>query len=208
MDWELHPESPVQLTKNQRKEKTIMNKKRILSALLAVCMVFSMVLCIRTSVCAKTADGIKIVFDGKKSITLNSGSEPKTLKEVEKKWGEKTRLAADDEEYAGYAYVWEKGKSKITIRQPSKEPELNVEDYLGYTSIEISDKNASVAGVKVGMKSATALKKLRKAYGKKNVTQLKDGKTYTEISLKTRDYMPVSYIIKNGKISGIYWMRS
>lgn len=140
MDWELHPESPVQLTKNQRKEKTIMNKKRILSALLAVCMVFSMVLCIRTSVCAKTADGIKIVFDGKKSITLNSGSEPKTLKEVEKKWGEKTRLAADDEEYAGYAYVWEKGKSKITIRQPSKEPELNVEDYLGYTSIEISEK--------------------------------------------------------------------
>lgn len=49
-----------------------MNKKRILSALLAVCMVFSMMLCTQADASAKSAGGIKIVFDGKKAVTLNS----------------------------------------------------------------------------------------------------------------------------------------
>lgn len=56
-----------------------MNKKRILSALLAVCMVFSMMLCIRTDASAESAVGIKIVFNGKKAVVFNSLSEPETL---------------------------------------------------------------------------------------------------------------------------------
>ena len=183
-----------------------MNKKRILSAFMALCMVFSMVLCTQVSVSAKAAKGVKLTFDGK-SVTLNTGSDPKTLAEVEKIWGQKTRLAEGDEEYAGYAYVWEKGKSKIIIMQPSMAvPEL--EDALGYTCVEISDKNASVAGVKAGMKRAAALKKLQKAYGKKNVKQLKEGNAYTEISVNAGSGMPVSYSIKNDKVSSIFWMRS
>lgn len=183
-----------------------MNKKRILSAFMALFMIFSMVFATKVNVSAKSAKGVKITFDGK-SVTLNTKAEPKTLEEVEKIWGKKTRLAEDDEEYAGYAYVWEKGKSKIIVMQPSKAvPEF--EDALGYTCAEISDKNASVAGVKVGMKRADALKKLQKAYGKKNVKQMKDGNTYTEISVNVGNGMPVSYNIKSGKVSSIYWMRS
>lgn len=199
-----------------------MNKKRILSALLAVCMVFSMVLFARLDVSAKSADGIKIVFNGKKSITLDSSSEPKTLSQVESKWGEKTRLAEGYEEYAGEAYVWEKGKAFISIRE-YKEFEGGG---LGYVMLEIGDKNASVAGVTVGMKRSSAVKKLQKIYGKKKVVLLKDGqyavpdgdsftidgkasgKSYTQISVMTKKGMPLSFTLKNNKVTNISWMRS
>lgn len=148
-----------------------MNRKRILSALLTVCMVFCMVLLTQTDVYAKSTDGIAIVFDGKKSITLNSGSEPKTLSQVEKKWGKKTRLAEGYEEYAAEAYVWEKGKTFISIRE-YKESEGSG---LGYVMLQVEDQNASVAGVKVGMKRSRAVKKLQGLYGKKKVALLKDG---------------------------------
>lgn len=197
-----------------------MNKKRILSSIFALCMVFSMLLTAQVNVSAKSAKGLKITFDGK-SVTLNTKSEPKTLEEVEKIWGKKTRLAGDGEEWNGYAYVWEKGKSKITIMQAlgitdgaggaeglGEVDGLYKVDGLGYASIEINDKNISAAGVKVGMKGTTALKKLQKAYGKKNVKQIKNGKTYTEIYVNSGNGMPVSYNIKNGKVSNIYWMRS
>ncbi len=62
-----------------------MNKKRILSALLAVCMVFGMMLYTRADVSAKSADGIRIVFNGKNAVSLNSGSEPETLSQIERK---------------------------------------------------------------------------------------------------------------------------
>ena len=199
-----------------------MNKKRIVSALLAVCMVFSMLLCIRTDVYAKSTESIRISFDGKKAVTLNAGSEPETLSQVEEKWGKKTRLAAGDEEYAGEAYVWEKGKTFISIRE-YKESEGSG---LGYVMLEAGDKNASVAGVKVGMKRSRAVKKLQKIYGKKKVALLKDGqyaipdgdsfiiegkasgKSYAEISVMTKNGMPLSFSLKNDKVWKISWMRS
>lgn len=199
-----------------------MNKKHILSALLAVCMVFCMMLYTREGVSAKSADGIKIVFSGKKAVTFNSGSEPETLSQIESKWGEKTRLAEGYEEYAGEAYVWEKGKTFISIRE-YKESEGGG---LGYVMLEIGDKNASVAGVKVGMKRSSALKKLQGIYGKKKVVLLKggqyavpdgdsfaidgkaSGKSYTEISVMTKNGMPLSFTLKNNKVTNISWMRS
>ena len=199
-----------------------MIKKRFLSSLLAVCVVFSMIFCTRTDVYAKSTESIKIVFDGKKAITLNSKSEPETLSQVEKKWGKKTRLAEGDEEYAGEAYVWEKGKTFISIRE-YKESEGSG---LGYVMLEVGDKNASVAGVKVGMKRSKAVKKLQKIYGKKKVALLKDGqyavpdgdsftidgkasgKSYTEISVMTKNGMPLSFSLKNDKVKKISWMRS
>lgn len=199
-----------------------MNKKRILSALLAVCMVFSMVLCTQADASPKSAGGIKIVFDGKKAVTFNSGSEPETLSQVKKKWGAKTRLAEGYEEYAGEAYVWEKGKTFISIRE-YKESESGG---LGFVMLEVGDKNASVSGVTVGMKRSRAVKKLQTAFGKKKVALLKDGqyavpdgdsftiegkasgKFYTEISVMTENGMPLSFRLKNSKVTKISWMRS
>lgn len=199
-----------------------MNRKRILPALLAACMVFSLVLFAGADVYAESAGGIKIAFNGKKAVVLNSGAEPETLSQVEKKWGKKTRLAEGYEEYAGDAYVWEKGKTFISIREYS----ASGGGGLGYVMLEIGDKNASVAGVKVGMKRSSALKKLQGSFGKKKVAQLKDGqyavpdggsftiegkasgKAFTEISVMTEKGMPLSFTLKNGKVSKISWMRS
>lgn len=188
-----------------------MNKKRILSAFLTLCMVFCMVLFTRADVSAKSADGIKIVFNAKKAVTFNSGSEPETLSQIESKWGKKTRLAEGYEEYAGEAYVWEKGKTFISIRE-YKESEGGG---LGYVMLAVSDKNASVAGVKVGMKKSRAVKKLQGIYGKENVVLLKEGqpavpdwKPCPEISVRTEAGMPVSFSLKNGRVFRISWMRS
>lgn len=199
-----------------------MNKKRILSALLAVCMVFSMVLCIQADVSAKSTGGIKIVFNGKNAVTLNSSSEPETLSQIEKKWGEKTRLAEEYEDYAGEAYVWEKGKTFISIREYKKSEGGG----LGFVMLEVGDKNASVSGVTVGMKGSRAVKKLQTAFGKKKVALLKDGqyavpdgdsftiegkasgKSYTEISVMTEKGLMLSFSLKNNKVTKISWMRS
>lgn len=188
-----------------------MNKKRILPAFLTLCLAFSMVLFARAYVSAKSSDGIKIVFNGKKAVALGSESEPETLSRIEGRWGEKTRLAESPEEYAGEAYVWEKGKTFISIRE-YKESEGGG---LGYVMLAVSDKNASVAGVKVGMKKSRAVKKLQGIYGKENVVLLKEGqpavpdwKPCPEISVRTEAGMPVSFSLKNGRVFRISWMRS
>lgn len=69
-----------------------MNRKRILPALLAACMVFSLVLFAGADVYAESAGGIKIAFNGKKAVVLNSGAEPETLSQVEKKWEKRPGL--------------------------------------------------------------------------------------------------------------------
>ena len=183
-----------------------MNKKRILSIIMALCLIAGSVLGTQIGVSAKNQKGIKITFNGK-SVTLGNSQEPKTLKAVEKKLGKKTRLAKGDEEWAGYAYVWEKGKSNLIIMQPSiAMPDQ--EDYLGYACLDVNDKNISVAGVKVGMKRATAYKKLKATYGKKIVKQQKKGKIYTGITVDAELGTPIEYEIKNDKVSSISWMRS
>lgn len=210
------------------------NRKRIVSVLLSCCMAAGLLFAAPQSASAKTQTGVKVTFN-KKTVVFDrtyvdeggefkakTKSEPKTLKDVEKKWGKKTRLAGKNEEYAGQAYVWEKGKTKITIMQDAGGAGL------GYVELNIRDKNASVAGVKVGMKRAAAVKKLQKLYGKKRVAQLRDGqyaspdekgslnidgkakgKAYTSIEVSAgADGMTLSFTLKNGKVSGIYWMRS
>ncbi len=81
-------------------------------------------------------------------------------------------------------------------------------------------------GVKVGMKKSAALNKLKKLAGSKNVLIVKDGQeTWFDdeknkyvvegeptgkgeyISLFSI-YLPVSFKLKNGKVSEITWMRS
>lgn len=199
-----------------------MNRKRILPALLAACVVFSLVLFAGGGCLCRIHRRHKNCFQRKKAVVLNSGAEPETLSQVEKKWGKKTRLAEGYEEYAGDAYVWVKGKTFISIREYS----ASGGGGLGYVMLEIGDKNASVAGVKVGMKRSSALKKLQDSFGKKKVAQLKDGqyavpnggsftiegkasgKAFTEISVMTEKGMPLSFTLKNGKVSKISWMRS
>jgi len=187
-----------------------MNKKRLLSAIISICIALSMVFCLPTDAAAATK-GVKVTYNGK-SITFYSrydeeSSEPKSLKEVEKKWGKKTRLAKEGEEYADMAYVWKKGKSKISIMQDFtyEGDQIVYADRLGYVCAEVRDKNVTVAGVKVGMKKSTAVKKLQKLYGKKNVTADKGKKGTITVSADA-GIMEIRY--KNNKISYIFWMRS
>lgn len=186
-------------------------RNRIISVLLALCMAAGMVLCAQTQAFAAAAKGVKVTYNGKSivfdrqivyqgekpSVKLNS--EPKTLKEVEKKWGKKTRLAKGTEEYAGEAYVWKKGKTFISVRQdPGGE-------CLGYAYVESKDKNVTVAGVKVGMKKAAAVKKLQKQYGASAVTADKGSKGTI---YGGGDWGMLEIQFKNNKITGILWMRS
>lgn len=185
-------------------------RKRVLAAL-AFCMMLGVVLCMQTEASAAVPKGVKVTYNGK-SITFNREitwkgdqpvvklhSEPKTLKDVEKKWGKKTRLAKDGEEYAGEAYVWKKGKTFISVRQDPGGK------YLGYVYVESKDKNAAVAGVKVGMKKETAVKKLQKLYGKDAVMADKGKKG---VITSGGDWGMLEITFKNGRISGIVWMRS
>lgn len=189
-----------------------MGKKRILSGLLAVCMILCMTVCAQAGIASK----VKVTFNGK-TIVFNSKSEPKTLKQLEKIWGKKTGTPDEDD---GSGYVWEKGGTKLEIDEglPGKG--------LGYIAMKITDQNAAIAGVKVGMTKDEALNKLKKIYGGKCVVVLKEGQDwdfYEEDSyivtgkpLSDKDecinvlrghYFPIYFYLADGKVSEIQWMR-
>ena len=177
-----------------------MNKKRILSIFMALCVIAGLVLGAQTEVSAKTKKTVKVTFNGK-SITLDTDrgqkarKEPKTLSAVENKLGKKSRMATDDDGVYGNAYVWEKGKTTIAI----SEDEAN--NGLGGISITIKDKNGSIDGLKVGMTKAKAVKKLKNAYGSTHVQVSKN-------SIYVDNTVMFGIELKNGKVSEITWFRS
>jgi len=180
---------------------------------MALCLIASLVLGTQMEVSAKNqkSPNLTLTFNGG-TITLDfaradpftvddkkDSKEPKTLAEVEEKFGKRTKMTKDelilseDETLYSYTYIWKKGKTKISI---SDNPQIN---RLKYAFVNIKDKNGAVNGIKVGMSKTKAVKILKKQYGSKNVNVSKNS-----ISAA----LQLNFTIKNGKVSKIYWMRS
>lgn len=181
-----------------------------------------------TSYAAGTKQPLSVNFCGttvKLIRDLNDWSaNPVKFKTVEKKWGKPTKKEQAYDKGMWF-YTWKKGKSSITINNFSG---LALGD-VGGIEIEIKDKNASIYGVKVGMKKATALKKLEKAVGKEKVMVLKEGQQpegeaengsfagaggeavsdKEVIHVKMGAYMPMQIELSDsGKVKKIYYMNS
>lgn len=186
------------------------NKKGIWSAALVLFMTLGMVLSVRAD--SGSPSKVKVGYNGK-TVTFNSDSEPKSLKNLEKKWGKRTGTD-------GEAYIWEKGETTIMVEvRPSGKT-------LGYVGIDTKDANVSVAGIQVGMEKDTVVKRMRDIYGEKNVLAAKKGQDwdfygedgYTLIGTPKSDedarifvlrghFNPIIFYLENDLISEIHWIR-
>lgn len=140
-----------------------------------------------------------------------------TIKKLEEKWGKPSKKKQNSTK----VYTWEKGETTISVTDYDA-----VKGHVGSIHINIGDKNGSLCGVKVGMKTADALKKMEKAFGKKRVVLCKEGQYAVPddndgyvaegeptgdkefISVYAGPYMPIGISLKNGKVSSISWWRS
>jgi len=142
---------------------------------------------------------LKAGFKGTEIILvkdLNSGSrEDIKIKKLEKKWGKPSKTKRFNENKT--SYIWKKGKTSIEITNDS-----TCKDYVGGIHISIKDKNGSLYGIKVGMKKNMAAKKIKKALG------IKAEYNGESLLVDTGLYAPISFEIKNGKVSSMYWGRS
>ena len=126
---------------------------------------------------AKTVN-VTVRYKGK-NVTFesyrNSGSnskykyilKAKTYAAVKKAWGKANKVEtfhnAEDDIY----YTWKSGKTSISFNTYGNGKRR------GGISIDIQNKKASLWGIKVGMSKKQALQKLKKQFGKKNVTTQK-----------------------------------
>lgn len=168
--------------------------KKKLTTLLAVllCTILTVAgICADTAYAADYADTLKVTFK-KKSVTLNVnrekiGIEPIKIKTLKKKWG-KPEVTKD--EYSAI-YTWKKGKTEITYTD-----DFTAAFWSGF-SITIEDKNASIAGLKVGMSKKKA-EKILKTLGEVNSNEDADFVQMTEAG---RCNITCQY--KKGKVSRI-----
>ncbi len=175
---------------------------------------------LKVDFCGKTATLMKDVYQWKQ------GSQVK-IKTIEKKWGKPGKKEPGFDN-GTWDYTWKKGKTSITMNNYSGTALGDV----GGISIEINDKNASIYGVKVGMKKDQALKNLKKAVGSEKVIVLKEGEWPTGedkdgclISLTSGSgeatgdkevihvamgpYLPMQIeLTAGGKVKKIYYMNS
>lgn len=127
-----------------------------------------------TTYAAETKPSLSVNFRGKTVELIKDiyGKEERIkVDAMEKKWGKpnkKEKAYANDSEFW---YTWKKGKTTITVNNFTGGDPGNV----GAIQINIKDKNASMCGVKVGIKKQKALKKLERTYGKEKVIVLKEG---------------------------------
>ena len=121
----------------------------------------------------------------------------KTYAAVKKAWGKANKVEKDDFMGEGNSYTWKNGKTRIvfgTYKNGKRKGDI---------LIDIQNKKATLCGIKVGMSKKQALQKLRKQFGKKNVTV-----TENQILVQLGYYHPVEFNLKSGKVSGIYFMSS
>ncbi len=157
--------------------------KRIVKAMLAVALCAAMAVSgigtgAAVSHAAEKKQPLSVNFCGKSAVLVKDlnqaekqGSQVK-FKTLEKKLGKPDKKEAGyDGSKDAWTYTWKKGKTSIMVNNFTG----TVPGNIGGIEIEIGDKNASVYGVKVGMKKETALKKLEKAAGSEKVIVLKEG---------------------------------
>ena len=209
--------------KGQTTMKRSKTMKSILAFILCACIAVSGIGLETVSAAGKKIP-LKVGFKGEtvnliKDLKDSSGQGDSTkLSSVEKKWGK----AKGKKQDGMMTYTWKKGKTKILVNNFDAE-----ENDIGGIEIDIKDENGSLWGVKVGMTKAAALKKIKKALGTKTVLGLKrtddglweiDGKlpksgVYIAASEETIDaytgvYMPVTFTIKDGRVTSISFWRS
>lgn len=194
--------------------------KRILTAILCVAIAITTSIGANTAYAAGKKLPLKVTFNGATATLVEDfkADISGTMKTVEAKWGKPN--AKEKLDFYDYTrYVWKKGKTTITINDRG-------DGFVGSIELDIYDKNGAIGGVKAGMKVETALKKLYKIYGKKNVAPLKEGqyaepekdaititgkatgKEIIRIAINSGEYMPVSISIENGKVSSMHFFRS
>lgn len=177
-------------------KRKLLNKR--LTALIAVilCTIIAITgTSSTTTFAASSKVPLKIGFKGKTvtfsdDILTEKAEKPdaKMLKSLKKKWG-KPKV----EKGEGWTtYRWKKGKTEISY---TDDPTWNVSTM--YVNSE--DKNASICGIKVGMKAKKAKAVIKKLGGTVN----EDG---TGASVQILDTLTesISYSFKNGKVTSIY----
>lgn len=166
--------------------------KRILRHLLLPILVLT--LCFASGIGVQAAKKLTATYKGN---TISLVGTSTTFSKVKKAWGtpNKTQNVSGGKVRSGKLYTYKKGKSYIAVLDSKSLTKL-------YYEVNIKDKNMYVNDVKVGMKKATAISKLQKAYGKSKV---KDNKKGT-ITVYYTGINPIKLSYKSGKITTIYVM--
>lgn len=133
---------------------------------------------------ASQGAGVSYAAEKKPSLSVNfCGKTVKLIKDIygqedrvkvatmEKKWGKPNKKEKAYANNSEFFFTWRKGNSSILVNNFTGGDPGNV----GGIHIEIKDKNASICGIKVGMKKQKALEKLAKIAREERVIVLKEG---------------------------------
>lgn len=121
----------------------------------------------------------------------------KTYAAVKKAWGKANKVEKDNYMGNGNSYTWKNGKTRIVFGAYKNG------NRKGDIVIDIQNKKATLCGIKVGMSKMQALQKLRKQFGKKNVSV-----TNNQLLVQMGYYHPIEFNLKSGKVSNIHFMSS
>lgn len=175
--------------------------KKIFSLVL-ICMLMASIIFSGTDVSAAQKPVLKVAYKGK-TVTLvknlkDSHKNNVSLKTVQKAWGK-----GKAKKMTGYTtYTWKTKKTTIEISDNNNPGKVSG------TSITIEDKNGSLAGVKVGMTKAQALKKLKKTFGAKHVKVQKFQGSSNRYFI-TVDNIPMNnFQLISGKVTSIHYFSS
>lgn len=193
------------------------NKLKAAVALILCAFIVLSGISTETAFAANKKIPLKVKFNGAevsliKDIYVDTDNLIPLLSSLKKKWGT-PKIDKHDGDWS--SYTWKKGKTRIEVNNwaffaGAMEKE---DDIMSGGSFSIKDKNASVWGVKVGMTKDAALKKIKKALGIKKVyktyesgvcivAKKKSIEVWTDVSY------PVTFELKNGKVTCISWLRS
>lgn len=157
-------------------------KNRRLFSFVLICVLLVSIVFGGTDVSAKSKVALKVTYKGK-TVTLIKNNKKVSIKSVQKAWGQGNPKTTN----TWMTYTWQTKKTKISIE------DNHYTGKVGGINISIEDKNGSIAGVKVGMTKAQALKKLKKVYGSKHVQAQGDFIRIDNLGMN-------SFTIKSGKI--------
>ncbi len=160
--------------------------KRVLKQLLLPILILT--LCFASGVGVQAAKKITVTYKNK-TVTLVGGSTKYST--IKKAWGASNKTVKLNS--TAKIYTYKKGKSTLSILSSKDLNNL-------YYELTFKDKNMALNGVKVGMKKATAISKLKKAFGSSKVKDNKKGK----ISVSYTGFRPIEFSYKSDKITKIY----
>lgn len=180
-----------------------MNTKKI-SSFTLICMLLASIIFGGTDVSAKANKSLKVTYKGKtvalvKNYNVNEygRSNSVTFAKCEKAWGK----AKKKKNNALVSYTWKNKNTKIELSNFDAPAGV-----VGSISISIKDKRGAIAGVKVGMSKATAIKKLKNIFGPKNVRV--SSTAVAGIYGGNGMHISAGFTIKNGKVIGMSAFRS